>query len=772
MKYKNKVIALYMILVGLLLVSIYFIFDRYTAAYLTDELIKSKVSHAKDTVSLFRKELIAGNLRVFERKLKDTQLGIDLQTVGICRNNSLTIIKQKEGSLSNFQCSNKENSFISDNKKQIMIGIPIYFDIAKDNLAISIIFAFSNEGIITAFTTYKMVLLGIFVIIGLLFFLFILYYNRFLSKPIASLFNKISAIVTEVDEKNEDNSYNKLSEYIPILAHIQTLQSSLVKVKQELKEKEKLAAISTVTQHLAHDIRKPFSQIKLILEAFEMFKSNPAQLASAKQDIEKSIKNVETMVADIMDFSREVKLNTKPTSVVPIFDFVIRQTMQSYSNPDIKFFYCFKAKNKPLLDEERFARVLGNIIGNGVEAITQISKRSSGTIFVETVETVVGEQQMIQLIIGNDGSLFPEGTISKLFESFYTSGKSKGTGLGLASVKKIVTLHNGHIFARNKEEGNGVEFVIQVPASKEKEQIDLSSLPENSQDIFLPTVEEGSVEGLTSRLEKENKEYRILLLEDEVLYRAWVRNLINRNKSLKNLVTIYDASTVDDALSLMDSQKIEYAIVDIDLNCSKNGYDFLNEVKLKYGNLKCLVHSNRTLKEDKDKAFEFGAVAFVPKPLPIESMVGFLANEELKDGVPLSLLPKKKVVYYCDDTSLMRDHFDMLCRQYQTDRGKEIDYQIFKTGEELLHKAKAKRPHLVLTDLNMREKGGLLNGYDVIKSIKKLSHKIRVYLISNEPLILSEQLTKEAGGDGALEQPMDQVKIFDLLDALFFERNL
>lgn len=634
-----------MVSVGLLLVSIFFIFDQYTGRYFTDELMKSKISHVKDTVRLFRRELIAGNLRVFERKLKETQLWSDLQSVGICRNGHLSIINQKNKPLPNFQCTNKEMSIISSDKKQIIIGIPIFFDLEKQNQALSIIFAFSNDGLTTAFATYKMVLFVVFFIIGLLFSSFILYYNRLLSKPIVSLFNKISEIITEEGKTDGDSTYKKLSEYMPVLANIRDLQSSLVKIKKELKEKEKQAAISSVTQHLAHDIRKPFSQVKLVLGAFEMFKSNPSQLEVAKRDIDKSMKNVESMVNEIMDFSREVKLISKPTPIMPILDFVIRQTIQSYPEPDISFSYNFRASKKPLLDEERFARVLENIIGNGVEAITQIGKRELGVIFIETQEVSVLGQEMFQIVIGNDGPLFPDGAIDKLFESFFTSGKSSGTGLGLASVKKIVTLHSGNIYARNKENGHGVEFVIQIPVSNEKEQLNLSFLPESSTEITHLVDKGDSVDEVTSMLEKANKEYGILLLEDEVLYRAWIRNLINQNKALKSFVTLYEASSVDDALSLLESQKIEYAIVDIDLNDNKHGYDFLTKVRSNYPYLKCLVHSNRTLKEDRDKAFKLGATAFVPKPLPIGRLVGFIINEGLESGgVADPLVPEKKII--------------------------------------------------------------------------------------------------------------------------------
>jgi signal transduction histidine kinase len=53
-----------------------------------------------------------------------------------------------------------------------------------------------------------------------------------------------------------------------------------------------------------------------------------------------------------------------------------------------------------------------------------------------------------------------------IFESFFTSGKNTGTGLGLASVKKIIELHGGTITARNRVNAEGVEFAIALQSQK------------------------------------------------------------------------------------------------------------------------------------------------------------------------------------------------------------------------------------------------------------------------------------------------------------------
>jgi signal transduction histidine kinase len=65
-------------------------------------------------------------------------------------------------------------------------------------------------------------------------------------------------------------------------------------------------------------------------------------------------------------------------------------------------------------------------------------------------------------VIKNDGAPIPPEHLSKVFEPFFSTKRS-GTGLGLASVKKIVEEHGGHISLASGE-GQGTTTTIRLPA--------------------------------------------------------------------------------------------------------------------------------------------------------------------------------------------------------------------------------------------------------------------------------------------------------------------
>ncbi len=524
------------------------------------------------------------------------------------------------------------------------------------------------------------------------------------------------------------------------------------KISQEkLLKASKLAAIGQTTSLLAHDVRKPFAMLKSMLSILDVLKSNPSELGRAKSDVSKAIKHVESMLSDIMDFSREIKLERNPHGLGSILDFSIRQAAQGHAKADISFAYDIRNRLKPLVDEERIGRVFSNIIGNAIEAIIIIGKKTSGEITVASRDTIVNNIPFVEVTIGNDGPVFHQEDIPKLFESFFTKGKQKGTGLGLASVKKIVELHDGEVLARNRAADAGVEFVVRIPASAENENPNRTRFPGNIKEISFEQKkqDEVSIDSAVTLLAQAGQTIKMVILEDEALYRASVRNTINSNEALHRLITLYEAKTVADALQLIEKECIRYAIVDIDLNETKNGFDFLTEIKAKFPEVSAMVHSNRTMKEDINKAAALGAKVFVPKPLAIGDLILFLAAAS-----PTPVTLHGRVILVCDDDELARR-----CAGITLNAAvKNAEICVFPCAEDLFSKLQKmimgnrQANYTVFTDQNM----GQMSGLDLTTAIRKLNIPCKIFIISSEPKSEFELKALKAGADAYFEGPLDK----------------
>lgn len=102
-------------------------------------------------------------------------------------------------------------------------------------------------------------------------------------------------------------------------------------------------------------------------------------------------------------------------------------------------------------------QVFLSIIKNALEAMTP-----GGHLGI-TVSPQKGGRT-IQITISNDGAPIPAEHVSKLFEPFFTTKRS-GTGLGLATVKKIVDEHQGEI-AITSGPDQGTTVTIHLPATQ------------------------------------------------------------------------------------------------------------------------------------------------------------------------------------------------------------------------------------------------------------------------------------------------------------------
>lgn len=531
------------------------------------------------------------------------------------------------------------------------------------------------------------------------------------------------------------------------------LYSNYRDILKKEKNHSKLIAVGQTASMLAHDVRKPFSSVKSILNQFDQLKSNPSFLNKAKHDIERSMTNVERMISDITDLSREVVLEVKPSSLFPILDFSLKQVIQNHKCKHTNITYDCKHTKRIMVDDERLSRVFVNILSNAVEIISMDQEIDEGEIVISTKDFFLENELFVSITLSNNGPYLNEKDIPQLFESFFTKGKKRGTGLGLASAQHIIHLHKGTIRARNRIHSRGVEFNIQLPASSEKEIEPTLSLPKsaNGEQKYLVDENNEKIDSQINQLSDHHCKFKILLLEDEALYRASVKNTIRKDPRLDTMITIYDAHDYNDAIELLTNVNITHAIVDIDLGEEKNGFDFLKYLQDNQIQIHSMVHSNRCSDLDKDKSLALGACALAPKPLTLKDIITLLSSgHEEKQG-------KKQTVLFADDDLVARSYFENLIQDIHPG----IDVHIFENAESLLKKLKeiGNCSH-VISDQNM---GTGMTGTELVKAVRNMNMDCKMYIFANEPESIFEQTVFDAGADGYYTKPVDRTTLSSLL---------
>jgi two-component system, cell cycle sensor histidine kinase and response regulator CckA len=110
-------------------------------------------------------------------------------------------------------------------------------------------------------------------------------------------------------------------------------------------------------------------------------------------------------------------------------------------------------------DFDYLKRIFQNLYGNSKDAMPK-----GGTITIECFsERKEGSAGTIIIRFSDTGTGIPQEIMGKIFDPFFTTKKpGKGTGLGLALVQRIVSLHNGRVLVE-KSDTRGTTFRIEIP---------------------------------------------------------------------------------------------------------------------------------------------------------------------------------------------------------------------------------------------------------------------------------------------------------------------
>lgn len=225
----------------------------------------------------------------------------------------------------------------------------------------------------------------------------------------------------------------------------------LKEMQQQLLKSERLAAIGELAAMIGHDLRNPLTGIAGA--TYYLKTKCRSKIDNKSRDmfriIEKDIENSNKIINDLLEYSREMKLDLNDSNP----RLIVKEALSTVKIPkNVRVANLTRDQPKINVDADRLKRVFVNIIKNAVDAMPK-----GGKLTIESRQP----NGDLEIVFSDTGVGMSEETLRNICRPLFTT-KAKGMGFGLPICKRFVEAHGGKIYARSTI-GKGSTFTVTFP---------------------------------------------------------------------------------------------------------------------------------------------------------------------------------------------------------------------------------------------------------------------------------------------------------------------
>lgn len=225
-----------------------------------------------------------------------------------------------------------------------------------------------------------------------------------------------------------------------------------------------LATVGQVASSIVHDFKNALWAVRGHSELLLDMVGDTKQ----RHHLQKILEAVDRLNALSMDVLDYAKVREPKTETVDLVDY-LGSFVENHRQHAAELGVTLRGEGDPcraVLDKHRFGRVVENLLTNSLDAVAD----RQGEVVVTWARVTGGAQIKVQ----DNGKGIPKKVLRRIYEPFFSFGKQKGTGLGMATVKKIVDEHGGNLEIQS-EEGAGTLVVMTLPDGRSDQPSDTGS---------------------------------------------------------------------------------------------------------------------------------------------------------------------------------------------------------------------------------------------------------------------------------------------------------
>lgn len=254
--------------------------------------------------------------------------------------------------------------------------------------------------------------------------------------------------------------------------------TDVVRMEQELRRSERLAAVGQLSASIAHEVRNPLASIS---GSIQMMRERAAGLggedgpeARLMDIVIREVDRLNHLIGDFLHFARPGPLHVAPVLVCRVVDEVI-EMFEAVRPARLEVRREVDPGLMASADAEQLRQVLWNLVLNASQAMPEggqlclAATRLSGesTQGEHSGGRMGGEEKALwaEIAVMDQGIGIPEDALEHVFDPFFTT-KKEGSGLGLATVHRIVEDHGGTIRVERGEGDWSTVIRVRLPGAE------------------------------------------------------------------------------------------------------------------------------------------------------------------------------------------------------------------------------------------------------------------------------------------------------------------
>ncbi|NJD91253.1 MAG: response regulator [Geobacter sp.] len=235
---------------------------------------------------------------------------------------------------------------------------------------------------------------------------------------------------------------------------IQRESAALSKAHAEVVQSQKLATLGYLAAGMAHEIRNPLNSISLFTQLLKEGIEDPEKLEYIDKVL-KEVDRVDATLRKLLDTAKRPKYAISDVNIETVLQEALESFRPQTMAQGIKVDFIKAASIDSLkADPAELSQIFTNLFLNAIHEM-----KAGGTLKIELSE----DHGDAVIIVSDTGTGIPQENLTSIFDPFFTT-KSRGTGMGLSVVLRIVNNYGGRIEVANTG-SSGTSFLVRLPLS-------------------------------------------------------------------------------------------------------------------------------------------------------------------------------------------------------------------------------------------------------------------------------------------------------------------